>query len=157
VSLAPPSTAPSNATRQPPDRETANAVPQKHQCGAPPVQRPQHRHAGRKPLDTDREHRLQDGRGWTWNPHADRWDEGLARLLDYVRRNGDARVPRSYTVDGYKLGAWVKKQRVKHADGTLVADRERRLQEVPGWTWDPFADMWEEGFQSPAAVRRTTR
>jgi hypothetical protein len=53
------------------------------------------------------------------------------------------------TVDGYKLGAWVKEQRVKHADGTLVADREQRLQEVPGWTWDPFADMWEEGFSRP--------
>jgi len=34
VSLAPLSTAPSNATRQPPDGETADAVPQKHQCRA---------------------------------------------------------------------------------------------------------------------------
>ncbi len=41
VSLAPPSTAPSNATRQPADRNTVNAVPQKHQCRAPTVQRPQ--------------------------------------------------------------------------------------------------------------------
>jgi hypothetical protein len=39
VSLAPPSTAPSNATRQPADRETADAVPQKHQCRAPAVER----------------------------------------------------------------------------------------------------------------------
>jgi DNA invertase Pin-like site-specific DNA recombinase len=39
--VAPPSTAPSNATRQPPDRETADAVPQKYQCRAPTVQRPQ--------------------------------------------------------------------------------------------------------------------
>ena len=30
--------------------ETADAVPQKHQCRAPTVQRPQHRHAGRKPF-----------------------------------------------------------------------------------------------------------
>jgi hypothetical protein len=34
----------------PPDRKTAGTVPQKHQCRAPTVQRPQHRHAGRKPL-----------------------------------------------------------------------------------------------------------
>ena len=34
---------------QPPDRETAAAVPQKHQCRAPTAQR-QHRHAGRKPF-----------------------------------------------------------------------------------------------------------
>src|SRR6185295_16706458 len=41
VSLAPPSTAPSNATRRPPDHKTAAAVPQKHSAGST-VQRPQH-------------------------------------------------------------------------------------------------------------------
>ena len=39
--------------------------------------------------------------------HADQWEEGFSRLRHYVKRNGDARVPRSYTVDGYKLGHWV--------------------------------------------------
>ena len=34
-----------------------------------------------------------------------------------------------------------------YSRGILDADRQRRLQqEVPGWTWDPFADQWEEGF-----------
>lgn len=50
-------------------------------------------------------------------------------------------------VDGYQLGAWVVTQRVRHADeGTLDADRERRLQELPGWIWDARVDNWEEGF-----------
>jgi superfamily II DNA or RNA helicase len=96
-------------------------------------------------LDADRQQRLQDLPGWTWDPHADRWEEGFRRLQDYVERNGDTRVPVSYRVDGYRLGAWVTMQRNFHAEGTLDADRERRLQEVPGWTWDPYADMWEEG------------
>lgn len=47
-------------------------------------------------LGTDREHRLKDLHRWTWNPHAERWDEGLARLLDCVERHGDANVPRDY-------------------------------------------------------------
>ena len=51
--------------------------------------------------------------GWTWDPFADQWEEGFSRLLDYVERNGDARVPQSYTVDGYKLGQWVGMQRGK--------------------------------------------
>lgn len=69
-------------------------------------------------LDTGREHRLQDVPGWTWNPHADRWDEGLARLLDYVERHGDANVPRDYKLGGYPLGRWVGKQRVFRSKGT---------------------------------------
>ena len=69
-----------------------------------------------------------------------------ADSCDYVERHGDARVPQSYTVDGYQLGAWVDTQRTTHAKGTLDADRERRLQDLPGWTWDPYADKWEEGF-----------
>ena len=63
-----------------------------------------HNHA-KGTLDADRQHRLQDLPGWTWDPRADQWEEGFRRLLDYVERHGDARVPRSYTVDGYKLGA----------------------------------------------------
>ena len=97
-------------------------------------------------LDADRQHRLEDLPGWTWDPYADQWEEGFSRLLDYVERHGDARVPKSYTVDGYRLGTWVTTQRDKHAKGTLDADRQRRLQDLPGWTWDRKADMWEEGF-----------
>jgi superfamily II DNA or RNA helicase len=86
-------------------------------------------------LDSDREQRLEAVPGWTWEPRTDRWEEGFNRLLNYVDHHGDARVPQTYTVDGYKLGAWVRKQRAKHADGILDADRQRRLQNLPGWTW----------------------
>ena len=58
-------------------------------------------------LEADRERRLQDLPGWTWDPFADQWEEGFRRLQDYVKRHGDARVPQSYTVDGYRLGTWV--------------------------------------------------
>ncbi|WP_211282065.1 Helicase associated domain protein [Mycobacterium noviomagense] len=98
-------------------------------------------------LDADRERRLQDLPGWTWDAVTDKWEDGYHRLMQYVESNGDSRVPYSYTVDGYQLGAWVKIQRGSFADGLLDGDRQRRLQELPGWTWDPRADMWEEGFR----------
>ena len=98
-------------------------------------------------LDADRQHRLQELPGWTWDPAADQWEEGFSRLLGYVERHGDARVPHSYTVDGYQLGPWVGTQRRNYAKGTLDADRQRRLEDLPGWTWDIYADKWEEGFR----------
>jgi hypothetical protein len=98
-------------------------------------------------LDADRQRRLQELPGWTWDSRTDAWEEGFSRLLHYVKDYGDALVPRSHSVDGYNLGAWVKTQRRLHAKGTLEADRQHRLQELPGWTWDPLADRWEEGFR----------
>jgi len=89
----------------------------------------------RATLEADRQHRLEDLTGWTWDPRADQWAEGFSWLLDYVDRNGHARVPQSYTVDGYALGAWVSTQRGNFAKGSLDADRQRRLQALPGWTW----------------------
>jgi len=103
---------------------------------------------GKGALDVARERRLEQLPGWTWDPYADRWEEGFNRLLDYIEQNGDARVPGKYVVDRYRLGGWVTAQRSFSAKGNLDADRKRRLQALPGWTWDArdYADRWEEGF-----------
>jgi superfamily II DNA or RNA helicase len=98
-------------------------------------------------LEADRQRRLEDLAGWTWDPRASDWEEGFRRLLDYVERHGDARVPASYTINGYRLGQWVGVQRTRRAKGTLEADHQHRLQDLPGWTWQPRTDKWEEGFQ----------
>jgi superfamily II DNA or RNA helicase len=97
-------------------------------------------------LEADRQRRLESLPGWTWGARGDWWEEGFGRLQDYVDQFGDARVPIAYTVDGYKLGVWVRTQRANQASGILAADRQHRLEAVPGWLWDPRADKWEEGF-----------
>jgi Helicase associated domain len=97
-------------------------------------------------LDADRERRLENLPGWTWDPHADLWEEGFTHLLDYVEQNGHARILQTSTIDDYRLGSWVNTQRRFHSEGTLDADRERRLENLPGWMWDAVADLWEEGF-----------
>ena len=92
-------------------------------------------------LDAERQQRLAELPGWTWDPEDSWWDEGFNRLLDYVDRNDDARVPQSYEEDdGYRLGTWVTIQRVNRADARLDDVRARRLEALPGWTWDPLAD-----------------
>ncbi|RZL76623.1 MAG: hypothetical protein EOP32_28325 [Rhodococcus sp. (in: high G+C Gram-positive bacteria)] len=86
---------------------------------------------------------------------ADRWEEGFGRLLDYVEHHGHARVPYAYTIDDHQLGSWVTAQRHKHAQGTLDTDRERRLQELPGWTWNASssAEVRSRHYDSEAEPR----
>jgi superfamily II DNA or RNA helicase len=98
-------------------------------------------------LEPDRESRLLGVRGWTWDTRTDQWDKGFRLLVDYVEQNGDARVSQSHTVDGYPLGKWVKTQRNFYRKHTLDADCQARLERLRGWTWDPYADQWEEGFR----------
>lgn len=108
----------------------------------------QRRNHAKGVLDPDRERRLKALLGWTWNPRADQWDEGFRRLQDYIERNGNALVPATSMIDGYRLGRCVNHQRARRAKGSLDADYQRRLQNLPGWTWDArdYIDRWEDGF-----------
>ena len=78
---------------------------------------------------------------------ADQWEEGFGRLLDYVERHGDARVPQSYTVDGYKLGQWVNAQRPEAAKAPSTPTANDDSRTWPAGRGIPFADRWEEGFR----------
>ncbi len=97
-------------------------------------------------LDAEYERRLKALPGWTWDPFADQWEKGFSRLLEYIERHGNSRVLQSYEDDDrYQLGNWVTMQRVNYSNRTLDADRQERLQNLPGWSWKPKSDMWEEG------------
>jgi hypothetical protein len=97
-------------------------------------------------LDPERRARLEALPGWTWNLLAEAWEEGFAYLQRFVGREGHARVPPRYREDEFGLGGWVSIQRAKYGKGMLDPERRGRLEALPGWTWDPYADDWEEGF-----------
>jgi hypothetical protein len=99
-------------------------------------------------LPADRRDRLDELPGWTWNSSSSKWEEGYLRLLTYIETNGHARIKAAFkTEDGYRLGQWVTVQRQDRTRGSLEADRQQRLQDIPEWTWDPITDLWEEGFR----------
>ena len=98
-------------------------------------------------LGTERERRLEELPGWMWDTISERWDTGYRHLCEYVAEHGSARLLRTYTAKGYRLGSWVTAQRAKKAAGRLDEQRVRKLEELPGWTWDTIEDKWEEGLR----------
>ncbi|NBY46219.1 MAG: hypothetical protein EBQ56_00285 [Proteobacteria bacterium] len=99
----------------------------------------------RTTMPAERKRRLEALPGWAWDAIETQWEEGFARLQDYVADKGDCRVPANHvTGDGYRLGSWVIKQRSMR--DTMPAERKRRLEAVPGWTWHTKETQWEEGF-----------
>jgi hypothetical protein len=73
------------------------------------------------------------------------WEEGFSRLKQFSDREGHCRVLQRYkTKDGYRLGAWVAKQR--STKDTMGADHRQRLETLPGWSWDRNSEKWEEGY-----------
>ncbi|MEB3064777.1 DEAD/DEAH box helicase [[Mycobacterium] zoologicum] len=80
--------------------------------------------------------------GWSWVPKADQWEDGIQHLREYVDVHGTAGIRDDYVCDdGYRLGKWVGKQRTNWTN--LPADRQHRLQRLPGWTLDARSALWE--------------
>lgn len=98
-------------------------------------------------LPLDKIGRLESCPGWAWNRIDEMWEEGFNQLLSYTKSKGTSRVPARYTDQcGYKLGGWVAKQRMD--SDQLAADKRERLEQLPDWSWDPFQDLWDQGYQA---------
>lgn len=98
-------------------------------------------------MEPDRRARLEALSGWSFDSRADLWEEGLRHLKQYVAQEGYARVNPSYIMtNGYKLGKWVAKKRSHKA--VLSTERQAELEELPGWSWEPLNDRWENGFDN---------
>jgi Helicase associated domain/Helicase conserved C-terminal domain len=97
------------------------------------------------PLDPEHRQRLEELDGWTWEVLSEQWEEGFSRLKQFCEQEGHCRVPNSYkTEDGYRLGQWVTVQRTWRK--TIDPGRKRRLEELPGWSWNVVSGKWEYGF-----------
>jgi hypothetical protein len=73
------------------------------------------------------------------------WMFWYGLLEIFVKEHGHCRVVRNFkSDDDYELGEWVSKQRARK--DKMGPDRRQRLEALPGWSWDPYSDKWEEGF-----------
>ena len=75
------------------------------------------------------------------------WEFWVGLLESFAEEFGHARVPRGYKLDGFQLDNWVTNQRAFRRRGMLSEERQRQLEALPGWAWDPFDEQWEEAFR----------
>ena len=73
--------------------------------------------------------------GWVWDLREAAWEDGFSRLLQYVEREGHARVPTFHKEKGFSLGGWVRNVRSNFAAGRLSPEQRKRLEALPGWVW----------------------
>lgn len=86
--------------------------------------------------------------GWSWDTLDDKWTQGYEHLKRYAEREGHSRVSaRFLTEDDFKLGSWLVIQRVAYKNNKLSEDRTKLLEELSGWSWDPFKDKWMIGYE----------
>ncbi|MFD7012368.1 Helicase associated domain protein [Rhodococcus jostii] len=127
------------------DREGHANVPNKHVEGDTnlgkwvTVQR-----QNKDTLPPDRRAKLEALPGWSWDARAALWSQKHAALLRFVQREGHARVPQGHLENDIKLGSWVREQRGNK--DRLTPARRERLEAVPGWSWDPYADAWNRSY-----------
>jgi len=88
----------------------------------------------RNNLSEERIYRLNK-LGIIWDIHDDRWTKMYNLWLEYIRNTGHPNVPRSYSVNGHKLGMWLHTQRKFKKRGAMT-DKRSDLLEKAGIVWD---------------------
>lgn len=85
--------------------------------------------------------------GFSWNPVEDNWEIGFGALIEFRKREGHCQVEHSVSVNCFKLGMWVLRQRQEKKKGALSAEKILRLDALV-FSWDPVSERWEAAFNA---------
>jgi hypothetical protein len=99
-------------------------------------------------LSEGRTKRLEGLSQWSWNPRNETWEDALCLLRKIVERTGSVRIAESHVEEGLNTANWIGSRRIEYRKGKLSQERISQLESLPGWTWDPHSELWEQGFAS---------
>lgn len=88
-----------------------------------------------KSLSPEREKKLNALQGWEKSNRERRWVIMFRLLLKYREIQGHYSVPVKYVQDGFALGKWVQRQRIRYWKNRLDPGRKIKLNELNGWKW----------------------
>jgi superfamily II DNA or RNA helicase len=88
---------------------------------------------------------------FSWDPHAEQWEQAFLLIKNYCNRTGNCRVPQGHTENGFNLGAWATKQRQRK--NRLTQEQIRRLNQI-GFSWDPHTEKWDEAFEQLVVFKK---
>ena len=71
-----------------------------------------------------------DGIGMKWSPEKDIWERNYEIAKQYYLTHGNLEIPRTFEIEGVKIGQWVKSQRNRKAAGKMPKEREEKLNEI---------------------------
>jgi hypothetical protein len=95
-------------------------------------------------LTAERLGRLNQIETWSWSPIDDLWNDGYKHLSEYSLTHGNLKMKKGYICeDGFKLSDWIGSQRKKR--DLLCNERQRKLENIQGWSWSPISEQWENG------------
>ncbi len=65
-----------------------------------------------------------------WDVNEYLWEQQYLLAEKYYKENGNLRIPVGYVSNGYKLGTWLKNQKVAKKRGKLSKDRVSKLESI---------------------------
>ena len=103
-----------------------------------------------------REHtEILENIGMTWNLQEAKWYEGYSNAHAYFRQHKNLNVTQDYvTEDGFSLGNWLSTQRKSYKKHKLSNEKAKLLESLH-MVWNPFDDIWENGFSHAVKYAET--
>jgi hypothetical protein len=97
-------------------------------------------------LSPERVKRLEELPDWSWDPHADTWDQNF--VAAEIFHDKHKRWPKIGAAgEEGALAHWASAQRHAFKKSTLSSARIKRLEGLPGWSWDAIAYIWDQRFE----------
>lgn len=92
-------------------------------------------------LSNERVALLQALTGWIWDPYAESFNQGIARLIEYKCNYQSVEVPQRYKCDdGFPLGSWVSNKRMAYKRRRLPEGQVSAFDSIEGWLWNTKND-----------------